>query len=73
MKAPDKIYLQVCGSCDIYADCKTCTWGEIRDNVTWSEDKIFDRDTEYIRKETVLDILKNSKHLADAASKIDEI
>lgn len=29
--------------------------------------------TEYIRKDAVLDILKNSKHLADAASKIDEI
>ena len=30
-------------------------------------------DTLYIRKDTVLDILENSKHLADAASKIDEL
>lgn len=30
-------------------------------------------DTIYIRKDTVLDILENSKHLADAASKIDEL
>lgn len=28
---------------------------------------------EYIRKDTVLDILENSKHLADAAYKIDEL
>ena len=28
---------------------------------------------EYIRKDKVLGILENSKHLADAASKIDEI
>ena len=28
---------------------------------------------EYIRKGAVLDILENSKHLADAASKIDEL
>lgn len=30
-------------------------------------------DTLYIRKDTVLDILENSKHLADAAYKIDEL
>ena len=30
-------------------------------------------DTIYIRKDTVLDILENSKHLADAAYKIDEL
>lgn len=28
---------------------------------------------EYIRKDKVLDILEKSKHLADAASKIDEL
>ena len=57
MKAPDKIYLQACGSCDIYADCKTCEWEELRDNVTWSEDRIFKKDIEYIRKDALLKTL----------------
>lgn len=35
--------------------------------------KVLDEELEYIRKDAVLDILENSKHLADAASKIDEI
>ena len=37
------------------------------------EQKEFDEDVEYIRKDKVLDILESAKHLADAASKIDEL
>lgn len=39
----------------------------------WFNDKQVDSDIEYICKDTVLDILENSKHLADAAYKIDEL
>lgn len=35
--------------------------------------KALDEEVEYIRKDKVLDILKSAKHLADAASKIDEL
>lgn len=46
MKAPEKIYLQVCGDCKDN-DCKNCKFENLKDNITWCEDKIFDKDIEY--------------------------
>ena len=47
MKAPDKIYLQVCGDCELN-NCDNCFFKELEDNITWSKDRIFLRDIEYI-------------------------
>ncbi len=61
MKAPDKIYL----------------WETLIVNggydPAWHKNSFNEGDVEYIRKDAVLDILENSKHLADAAYKIDEL
>ena len=59
MKAPDKIY--------IYRSEKMVGF-------TWNskESKEFDN-IEYISKDAVLEILKNAKHLGDAACKIDKL
>ena len=54
MEAPDKIYLQVCGDCPLdRVGCEKCRFVELGE-VTWSEEKIFDKDVEYIRKEALL-------------------
>ena len=62
METPDKIYLREFG------DSLSQVWSGIKPpegtNIASHE---------YIRKDTVLDILENSKHLADAAYKIDEL
>ena len=58
MKAPDKIYLGI----DV-----------IGSGYFYNLSLDNNGHPEYIRKDTVLDILENSKHLADAASKIDEL
>ena len=48
MKAPEKIYLQICGNCnDNY--CENCKFEDLEGDVTWSKDKIFDKDVEYTR------------------------
>ena len=39
----------------------------------WFSDKQIPNMIEYIRKDKILEILKDSKHLADAALKIDEL
>ena len=54
MSAPNKIYLQACGSCDLDKEtCENCEFAKLLEGgeVTWSEDKIFERDVEYIRKD----------------------
>lgn len=53
MKAPEKIYLQVCGDCNAN-DCENCKFEDLEDNVTWCRDKIFEKDIEYIRKDTFI-------------------
>jgi len=60
MNAPDKIYLQVCGDCP-KADCKNCKFESLEDNVTWSKDKIFGGDVEYIRKDALIEWLKQKR------------
>ena len=55
MKAPDKIYLQACGDCP-GGDCKTCKFEDLAE-VTWSEEKVFKRDIEYIRKDALVEWL----------------
>ena len=54
MKAPEKIYLQVCGDCNDN-DCKNCKFEDLEDNVTWCKDKIFDKDIEYIRTDAFIE------------------
>ena len=58
MNAPDKIYLQVCGDCPLdRAECEKCRFVELEE-ITWSEEKIFDKDVEYIRKDLLLEWAK---------------
>ncbi len=54
MKAPDKIYLQVCGDCNDNG-CKICKFEDLEDNVTWCKDKIFEKDIEYIRTDAFVE------------------
>lgn len=60
MKAPDKIYLQVCGECP-EEDCKNCKFEDLEDNVTWCKDRIYKKDIEYISKDALLEWAKNLK------------
>ena len=53
-KAPEKIYLQVCGDCNVN-DCENCKFEDLEDNVTWCKDKIFDKDVEYIRTDAFIE------------------
>ena len=52
-KAPEKIYLQVCGDCNAN-DCENCKFEDLEDNVTWCKDKIFDKDIEYTRTDAFI-------------------
>jgi len=54
VKAPEKIYLQVCGDCNDN-DCENCKFEDLEDNVTWCKDKIFDKDIEYVRKDAFIE------------------
>ena len=53
-EAPEKIYLQVCGDCNVNG-CENCKFEDLEDNVTWSKDKIFDKDIEYIRTDAFIE------------------
>jgi predicted Rossmann-fold nucleotide-binding protein len=53
MKAPDKIYLQVCGDCKDN-DCKNCKFEDLEE-ITWCKDKIFEKDIEYIRTDAFIE------------------
>ena len=68
MKVFDKIYLPIIE--DEGRKLLCTTW--------WEEDRsprnaYVNETIAYIRKDTVLEILKNAKHLGDAACKIDEL
>ena len=54
MKAPEKIYLQVCGDYNDN-DCENCKFKDLEDNVTWCKDKIFDKDIEYTRTDAFIE------------------
>ena len=54
MKAPEKIYLQVCGDCKDN-ECDNCKFEDLEDNVTWCKDKIFDKDIEYTRTDAFIE------------------
>ena len=54
MKAPKKIYLQVCGDCND-DDCENCKFEDFEGNVTWCKDKIFDKDIEYTRTDAFIE------------------
>jgi hypothetical protein len=56
-KAPDKIYLQVCGDCNDN-DCKNCKFEDLEDNITWCKDKVFEKDIEYVRKDVFIEKAK---------------
>lgn len=53
MEPPKKIYLQTCGDCP-KEDCPNSEFKNLEDNVTWSRERIFEGDTEYIRKDILL-------------------
>lgn len=68
MSAPDKIYLQACGSCDLDKEtCENCEFAKLLEGgeVTWSEDKIFERDVEYIRKDYLLELIEEEEKFWD--------
>lgn len=54
MKAPKKIYLQVCGDCE-ENECQSCKFEDLEDNVTWSRDPIFKKDVEYTRTDAFIE------------------
>ena len=54
MKAPEKIYLQVCGDCPS-VDCPHCKFEDLEDNITWCKDKIFEKDIEYTRTDAFIE------------------
>ena len=55
MEAPEKIYLQVCGDyCGYEEDCNNCKFDEMKDDVTWCKERIFDKDIEYIRTDVFI-------------------
>ena len=64
MKAPDKIYLQVCGECP-EKDCKNCKFEDLEDNVTWCKDRIYKKDIEYIRKDALMEWVKKELESAE--------
>ena len=51
-EAPEKIYLQICGNCNDN-DCENCKFEDLEDDVTWSKDKIFDKDVEDTRTDDI--------------------
>ena len=54
MKAPEKIYLQVCGDCP-QTDCENCKFEDFEDNITWCKDRIFPKDVEYTRTDAFIE------------------
>lgn len=58
MKAPNIIYLQTCGSCCNHElcpkECEECKFEDV-DEVTWSQDRIFDTDRIYFSEDAVKD------------------
>lgn len=53
-KAPEKIYLQVCGDCP-QDDCDNCKFEDLEDNITWCKDRVFPKDIEYIRTDAFIE------------------
>lgn len=51
MNTPKEIYLQVCGDCH-GGDCRSCKFDSAE--VSWCEDKIFEKDVKYIRSDLML-------------------
>ena len=68
MEIPDKIYLPIIENEGKKLLC-TNWWKEDRN----PQDVYVKQTIEYVRKDKILEILKDSKHLADAALKIDEL
>lgn len=54
MKAPEKVYLQICGDCNDN-DCRNCKFEDLEYNVTWCRDKIFKKDFEYTRTDAFIE------------------
>ena len=52
MKAPELIYLQVCGECKDN-DCEKCNFDDLAE-VTWCKDRINDNDVAYFSEEHVV-------------------
>ena len=54
MKAPEKIYLQVCGGCQDN-ECDNCKFEDFENNITWCKDRIFPKDIEYIHTDAFIE------------------
>ena len=68
--APDKIFLQVCCSCDLDETCENCKLAKLLEGgeVTWSDDRIYENDEEYIRKAALLKKIDEIiSHLSDGS------
>ena len=73
MKAPEKIYLQVCGDCEIN-DCDNCFFKDLEDNVTWSKDRIFPRDIEYTLTDAFIEMAERYiRSVADGLDRDDDV
>lgn len=72
MNAPDKIYLQTCGDCPGF-ECESCQFQDLAE-VSWCEDKIFDTDKEYIRKDALMEWankrLEEFRHIAEISNDV---
>ena len=71
MKAPDKIYLQVCGECP-EEDCKNCKFEDLEDNVTWCKDRIYKKDIEYICKDALIEWLESKVYEHNDEDRFDD-
>ena len=60
MKAPDKIYLQACGDCPGFDSCQSCKFDDLEE-VTWSEEKVWEKDIPYIRKDALTEYISERK------------
>lgn len=62
MKAPDKIFLQACGSCPLEGDeCKVCKFEELEE-ITWDTEMVFKKDVAYIRKDALIEWAKQKQY-----------
>ena len=71
MEAPKNIYLQVCGDCKVDCNDCNCKFEEVEDNVTWSKDRIFDKDIEYTRTDAFIE--KACRYLEEIFSEYENL
>jgi hypothetical protein len=67
--------LQACGSCELKDACENCEFAKLLNSgeVTWSEDKIYKTDIEYIRKDALIEWAKNMKHICKGSGPVEKV